>query len=216
MLNAYRIPEFSYCYWLGFAMNAYFIHVISGFTQHAGYFHGILHLREMLIDAGHNNGRRRRVEYSTWEADAHRLAVELSMVSNRLGCRPKVGIASYSYGGWKSLKFCQELDRIGIDVDFLVISDPVGRSSWWPEPLPAATSLLGRDYAFSLSVPPRVKRVVEFYQKKNRPQGHRLKINETTTLLESHELQYRHQRMDDSPEFHQAVLDEASFFLSED
>lgn len=190
--------------------NALFVICVSGFTQHAGYFHGILKLREQLLDAGFANGSHQRVIYLTWKADFHRVAQELSIVCNHQGFKPAVVLAGYSYGGWGAIQLASQLERVGIDVFSLVLSDPVGRQWWWPRPLPAITSMLGRNNAFKLDVPANVHRCVSFYQTVNRPQGHQLRPANGTKMVEPVQLAVTHQRMDDAEQFHQAVLAEAN------
>lgn len=189
---------------------------VSGFTQNRGYYHGILALREKLIADGHNAGLHRRVWYAPWTADWDRMAAELTIVANQHGLQPVVNISGYSYGGYGALKLAKALEPKGVRVRSVTLCDPVGRRWWWPRPLPAATSMLSRDFAFVLKVPANVQKLNEFYQTENRPQGHQLGCYRNATEQGVFmKLGYRHQRMDDAPEFHQCVLDEARATLSE-
>jgi len=185
---------------------------ISGFTQNRGYCHGILRLREELILAGHYNDTKARVAYWTWDMDFELVASELQIVCTRAGVKPIVGVYGYSYGGWGSLKFARALNKRGIEVRAMVLADPVGRPWFWPAPLPAATSMLSRDYAFALEVPANVEKCIGFYQKSNRPQGHRLvaELSAVTEIIETELTGHTHVQMDDAQDFHDAVLLEAN------
>ena len=188
---------------------------ISGFTQHRGYMHGILRLREELISAGHAAGPLRRVWYLNWKANWKQVAADLVSVAVMRGVRPVVTVAGYSYGGFGALQLCGALQSHGIEVQVLTLSDPVGRRWWWPRPLPAITSMLSRDMAFTLPVPANVKLLNVYYQRRNRPQGHRLRLEGETLRGVYKELELTHARMDDAPEFHQCVMSAANAVQAE-
>jgi pimeloyl-ACP methyl ester carboxylesterase len=183
--------------------------VISGFTQRRGNYHGILKLREALIAAGHSRGATRRVWMLPWVANWTHVARDLSIIGVTHGLHPIVTVAGYSYGGYGAVQLCRACERVGIRIASLTLSDPVGRRWWWPRPLPAATSLIGRDMAFRLPISDNVTTVNEFWQERNRPQGHRLILGPSTRRGIYQQLDYRHQEMDDAPEFHECVIDEA-------
>lgn len=178
---------------------------ISGFTQTRGSFHGILKLREELRSDGHSFGVANRVEYMPWTANWKNYAADLSSVCNYHGLRPEVLIAGYSYGGWGAIQLAKRLEKLGINVQIMILSDVIARPWFWPRPLPAVTSLLGRKYSFSLRVPDNVINLAEYYQLKNRPQGHRTIIGNVTRRVHTIELHHTHMRMDDAPEFHGCV-----------
>jgi pimeloyl-ACP methyl ester carboxylesterase len=184
---------------------------ISGFTQHRGYMHGILKLREELINAGHATGSLRRVWYLNWKANWQQVVADLSSVCVMHGAVPVVCVAGYSYGGFGALQLCAALESHGIEVQVLTLSDPVGRRWWWPRPLPAITSLLSRDTAFTLPVAANVRLLHSYYQRTNRPQGHRLRlVSAAATQWGAYqELDLPHAQMDDAPEFHACVLEAA-------
>ena len=193
---------------------ATFVICISGFTQHRGYAHGILKLREKLISAGHSEGLNHRVWYMPWYTDFEHVVDDILFSTTNIGKIPKVLIAGYSYGGWGSLQLARILERHGIDVDTMILSDPVGRPLSFLRSvpilnrLPAPLSLLGRDWAPSLKVPASVKEVYEFHQQEkwHRPQGHRLIPTNGTLMHPPVTVSKRHQQMDDLPGFHQQVL----------
>ena len=190
-------------------MKASFIICVSGFTQSRGYFHGILKLRESLIINGMADGPRRRVWYLTWKSNFDRVAADLAIICTQHGYKPVVMIAGYSYGGWGALQLARALERKGIAVESMALSDPVGRPWWWPRPLPAMTSMISRRYAFKLKVPPNVHKCHTYYQTRNRPQGHQVVPTNGTEMTHPIRLNYTHQRMDDASEFHGRVLSEA-------
>lgn len=183
--------------------------LISGFTQHEGRMQGIFALREKLINAGHSQGPRFRVRSFPWNASLGQIAEEVQIVSTYYGHKPVVNLAGYSYGGWAAIRFAGELETRGIDVDILTLCDPVARPNWWPRPLPAASSMLGRNWSRVLRIPNNVLCMNEFRQTENRPCGHRLEIPAATQLKLSQQLMRRHEDMDDAPEFHQAVIEAA-------
>lgn len=182
---------------------------VSGFTQTRGTFHGILKLREQLIDSGFSQGPKLRVWYLPWTTNWSDVAQDLQTVAYHTGCRPMINLCGYSYGGWGAVEFARKLAEHGIVVHCLTLCDPVARPRWWPRPLPAATSMLGRDYSFHISIPTNVRKVHEFYQKENRPQGHILDLTEHTQRGKEVQLYYPHQLMDDHETFHECVMREA-------
>ncbi len=192
-------------------MRAFFYICISGFTQTRGTFHGILKLREELLVAGHSSGTCSRVWYLPWTSDWGQVASDLSIVCNRYGFKPLVLIAGYSYGGWGAIQLAIALMKVGIDVQDMILSDAVARPWYWPRPLPALTSMLGRSWSFPMQIPPNVIRLHEYYQQEDRPQGHRLLFGEETALQTSVKLWKigGHQEMDDVLEFHECVLKQA-------
>lgn len=194
---------------------ATFIILVSGFTQNRGYFHGIMKLREALVSHGHSEGAAKRVWYLTWKENMTRVAAELSILCNQHGFKPTVMIIGYSYGGWGSLQLAAELEKVGIDVRQMHLCDPVGRPWWWPRPLPALSSMLGRTWAPELCVPPNVHEVHSFYQTRNRPQGHELVTSNGTRMHNPIQLNKTHEQMDDAAEFHGRVLKDAALIAQE-
>ena len=190
-------------------MRSSFIVCVSGYTQTRGYFHGILNLREALIKKGYSHGPAHRVEYLTWQTNYHRVASDLSIICGRHGLVPHIVLAGYSYGGWGAIQLASELEHKGIDVDAMILSDAVGRPWFWPRPLPAVSSLLGRSYASKLHIPHNVKKLVSFYQKENRPQGHQLICKNGTKVTAPVQLFRPHALMDDAKEFHSSVMEES-------
>lgn len=187
---------------------------ISGFKQTRGRHNGILELREELIAAGHNSGIESRVWYLPWTSNWSDVAGDLSIICAQHGLTPNVLIAGYSYGGWGAIRLCNSLWERGIKVQALILSDPVARP-WYMSSipivcLPSITSMLGREYSFSMRIPGNVRELYEYYQTTNRPQGHRLIISNGTDYVHSVKLNKRHDQMDDAKEFHGCVLKCAS------
>lgn len=186
------------------------IHIcVSGFSQNCGYYHGILKLRESLLTAGHSEGVASRVWYLPWTSNFRRVANELGIICNQHGIRPQVMIAGYSYGGWGAIQLAKELSRSGIFVRSMVLSDPVARPWFWPRPLPAVSSMLGRRFSFALRVPSNVLQLFSFYQIDNRPQGHKLIVRPPTLQHKPVRLDLPHTEMDDAEAFHACVLDQS-------
>lgn len=182
--------------------------IASGYTQTRGTYHGLLKLREELILDGHN-GINSRVWYCPWTASYKDVAEDLQTICVKHGLVPVVNAAGYSYGGWWVLRFCEELMTRGIRVPALTLCDPVARPRWWPRPLPAATSMLSRNYSPRLTVPENVDDVYELWQSDVRPMGHRLRVSERTEVKLSQQLFKPHVRMDDDELFHECVKQRA-------
>lgn len=184
---------------------------ISGYTQTRGTFHGILKLREELMASGYSDGIKQRVWYLPWTSNFQQIATDLVTVCAHHGVSPIVLISGYSYGGWGAIQLANQLDGKGVGVQVMVLSDPVSRPNWLPRFIPAASSLLGRRFSRKLVVPPNVKNLFSFYQVQNRPQGHKLVVSNGTKVDVPIKLQKKHNRMDDTQEFHDRVIREAEF-----
>ena len=180
--------------------------LVSGFTQRLGRVNGLLRLRESLVEEGFNCGPRWRTYYLEWRADFAQLASDVQNCGTIHGVRPLVNLAGYSYGGWGALRLAAELEARGISVPVLTLVDPVARAPWVPRPLPTLSSMLSRYWSRRLRVPGNVGLVHEFFQRLNRPQGHRLLLEPQTQVGSVTELALRHDQIDDAPPVHHCVL----------
>lgn len=177
--------------------------LISGFRQHVGYTHGLVRLRERFLAAGLQHGVDHRVSLRTWHDDVRRMADELVVLHDLTGQCPRIGVYAYSYGGWAATRFARALQRRGIRVEAMVLSDPVRR---WPLRLQKPLSLLPRWAPWqTLRIPANVREVHHFYQTVDLPQGHRLAADGETTIM-GRRLDCGHARMDDAEEFQRAAL----------
>lgn len=190
-------------------MNFDFWHiVISGFLQHDGQPHGCVALWNRLRTL--SDCSTQQVERMAWNDDVaalaefiHRLRPDLAGHDRQRA--PLVNLYGYSWGGMTAVKLARALQRHGIEVPTLVLSDAVYRHWYW----------LGNWRAFvpwrKIVVPSNVKRVVWFVQRENWPRGHRLvAANPRTTKIEPPiGLGLRHTDMDDAAAFHRAALEAA-------
>jgi len=183
--------------------------LVSGFTQQLGRVNGILRLRETLVEDGFNCGPRWRTYYLEWRADFGQVASDVANCAVIHRVRPRVNLCGYSYGGWGALRLAEELEARGIEVPVLTLVDPVARAPWVPRPIPTPSSMLPRYWSRLLLVPANVGMVHEFYQRTNRPQGHRLVLSPSTQIGSSTELDLRHDQMDDAAVVHECVIDAA-------
>lgn len=178
----------------------------SGYTQTRKRVNGIIKLREKLIKQSYSNGVSNRVWYLTWDACVVDVAEDIINLREMYSAHTHINMCGYSYGGWGILQLCDELWKRRVDVENLILCDPVGRPKWWPKPLPAATSMIRRDWAPRLTVPPNVHELYSFFQMENRPQGHLLKTHRTTQVNSPKQLFVPHDEMDDVEVFHDLFL----------
>lgn len=173
--------------------------VISGFLQTVGKPNGMVSLWRKLM---RHNGPEAAVVPLKWNSQWWDIA-ELIWSVQPNGHDRVIRIYAYSWGaGWGAMELARQLDRRGMAVDHMVLSDPVFRSSW----------LLGRWLALSelasIEVPANVRRVSWFRQTKNRPCGHNLAAadGQITVIQPPVVLSRTHQYMDDAEDFHAECL----------
>lgn len=183
--------------------------LVSGFTQRSGRVSGMLRLCESLVEEGFACGQRWRTDLVDWRSDFVDVADRVALRSVIHGVRPRINLCGYSYGGWGALRLAAELEIRGIEVPVLTLVDPVARAPWIPRPIPTPSSMLSRFRSRILHVPANVGIVHEFYQRTNRPQGHRLRLEPVTQIGSSTELDLRHDQMDDAAPVHHCVLEAA-------
>jgi hypothetical protein len=121
-----------------------------------------------------------------------------------------IGVYAYSWGaGYGATKFAKELRRLGMQIQTMVLCDPVYRS-----PLVGFRwrSLLSRGSVFAPTVyiPENVGEVFSFHQTYDRPQGHNIVAKSNRTQLhQPQELIRAHTTMDDAQEFHAKAFEVA-------
>lgn len=178
---------------------------ISGFTQTEQRSTGLLKLHEKLHTLGFNNCVS-RVRIDRWNADWASVAEHIWKIGQEHDAHVVVDIYAYSWGvGHGAVQLCRELQKRSISVHTLVSCDGVYRHPWLRFP-----SLLSRDGHLSptIRVPSNVRFVRAFHQRRNIPQGHRIKgdADFSGRILETEIFTASHQYMDDSEEFHAAAL----------
>ncbi len=168
---------------------------ISGFLQSEARLNGVLRL--WLETVRPLQEPNTFTTYRRWNSHWSSLA-EFIQFTRGSGSM-KLGIYAYSYGaGWGAMRLALALRQRGIEVDEMVLSDPVYRHgcrglAWlsmvrWPR----------------IRVPANVKRVTWFYQNTNRPAGHPLIDAHGQPIGGLYVPGVIHQAMDDLPAFHEA------------
>ena len=179
--------------------------LISGFCQHRGYQHGWYKLREKLLDSGFSLGVERRVWLEPWTVNATRLADSIAILNET--CEELfIGVYGYSYGGGQgAITLLNELEEKRIDVQKVVLADPVFRRRWLPKPLPSPVSLLPYHWQPKIKLPANVIDLIHFYQRRNIPHSPFLETHWLTGKVEHRRVDAIHQKIDDHPEVHAAV-----------
>jgi len=183
--------------------------VISGFTQHPGRPHGCLRLYKLL-----DRLRRPGVELRllTWQYPMRQLAAEMEQIGAH-----GVVLAGYSYGGWGARQLCRALQGRGIEVERLLLSDPVWRSSCrilWP--WHAVHAVLPRIHRLKrpLVFPANVRAVEVFAQDYRAPYASRVVCEGPESFVHTHLVpQTPHEAMDDLTAWHEATLQAAARLL---
>lgn len=183
---------------------------ISGFTQHCGLNHGLVTLSERLLIEGFGCGPQSRVYLHPWRLDAESVAEHAWILQRLHAAELAIGIYAYSWGaGYGAIKLCNSLADRGLDVDALVLCDPVPRPSLlfrWQALLPARWSHR------AIIVPANVRRCWSLFQRRNVPQGHPVVARDPalTEIVPGEQLDFDHHYMDDAPRFHQLALKAAA------
>lgn len=180
--------------------------VIGGFTQHLGRPSGSELLFNHLWELVDGNTC---VQLHTWRDDWPKIAE--FMHRNTDHRRPvKIHVFSYSWGfGWGFKKLAQELEKRGMVVNHAVGCDPVYRTAWMPEWLPLNPLSMLR--LPTIEIPANVRMVDHFYQRQDRPMGHKLEAAdpEGTIIHPGVQLQADHAYMDDQYKYHVKALEVA-------
>lgn len=182
----------------------YWHYVIPGFLQRRGSCGGCLDLWWEMYLSHHDCGER--VEICPWDSN---WSDEAEFVFRFRNGKPRVTIAAYSWGaGWGAMQFARELNRRGIDVQSMVLSDPVYRN-----PYLALRWLTTFSFPI-IRVPGNVKDVRWFRQTKDWPCGHELMgsspLTAGTVIHDAVVAECGHLAMDELPAFHAAALEEAA------
>jgi hypothetical protein len=167
-------------------------YVIDGFLRHAGKRTRQIELWERLHRAGDANFR---AQLCVWNQN---FEAEAEFVFRMSTAAPKICIFGYSWGaGHGAMQFCRRLEARGVQVDHLVLCDPVYRH-WYT---------LGNWRAFvpwiPIVIPCNVRKVHWLRQMTNWPRGHRLKprCDEATNIAEPMVLDCEHVHMSERPEY---------------
>jgi len=142
-----------------------------------------------------------------WNHTWRNLARFIDIKSERTnGTTPKIAIIGYSWGGgWGSQKLAEQLRVCGLEVNKMVLADPVYRSDWligrW------RTLLIGW-LAPTITIPSNVLQVQSTLQRLNWPRAHKLvTASPGTNMIRPIEDYDRiHNQMDESPVFKEMAI----------
>jgi len=172
--------------------------VIGGFTQRENALNGIVRLWRNL----HANleSAESVVSLRTWNSRWADLAEHIFLIQQDQGRKLKIAIFGYSWGGHGACRLAAELNKRGLPVDAMVLSDPVYRSPWMSFRWLALTSWK------KIVVPSNVRIVRWFFQTQNIPQSQGLIAADPqrTQIMPGQELDREHVYMDDSETFNEA------------
>jgi pimeloyl-ACP methyl ester carboxylesterase len=170
--------------------------VIGGFRQTEGKPTGMVRLWHRLHELHAQPGVC--VELRSWNDNWRELAELIWRVQPE--DEPVViKVYAYSWGaGWGAMRLARELSRRGVNVSWMVLSDPVYRSPW------IITRWLALVPWRSILVPPNVRVVHWFRQRVSLPSGHALRPQrkERTVISPAVWADVSHLYMDDLRTFH--------------
>lgn len=173
---------------------------IMGYTQSAGTPTGIERLWQRMREEIPEGLGQCVIEPKVWNENFGRLA---EFIHRNIATDGVVNVYAYSWGvGHGARKLCQQLHRRGIQVPQLVACDPVFHSKLrpWRGMFPAI-------WNGPIIFPANVWHARSFIQRQNTPQGTLLKLDNQAAIVEKPvELQYDHQYIDDSFEFHDLAV----------
>lgn len=192
--------------------------VLGGFLQTKGTANGMISLWQELLQFSDSETC---VHFDSWNANCGNLA---ELIWRAKGNLPEsvvnVNIYCYSWGGTAAIKLAAELQKRGINVQQMIMCDPVYRPSLYLFKFLAMTDIP------VLTVPTNVKTVVWFKQNNPRfnyagepwwkiwkafhPAGHEVEVDtDTTTLYGPKILTHQHIYCDDSFDFRNTCLEVA-------
>ena len=170
---------------------------VTGLRQSEGQLTGL----ERLQDAIHRrcSNDETRVLLRDWRDSPDAIAQRI-WLRRPVDRQPVVILVGYSYGGTTANEIARELDARGIEVTTMLLIDPIWRPfRYWP-------SLLSVFSCWSLSVPPNVRQLYSWRQKRSRPRGHALVVDGARTHHIAHTLNVEHGYMDDHPDVQLTTL----------
>jgi len=166
---------------------------IAGWQQNEGQTTGLEELQDRLHRRCSN--RSTRVVLRAWNDSPSHIAERIFRRRPNDG-QPAVVIIGYSYGGYSAVLLARQLQRRGIEVETMLLCDAVWRPSRW---CPSVLSLLPW---WTLRVPGNVRRLYSWRQKTNKPSGHAIALEDTSTLWSTRSVVgTTHRYMDENPEF---------------
>lgn len=170
------------------------INCFNGYTQGSRLRTGVGRIHREIVSTC--SGPSTYANLSSWRDDVADIAENINAWSER----PHVVAIGYSYGGYSAVQLCRELEDRGVGVKNLILIDAVWRP--WQK-LASLRSLRG---GMKIVVPDNVKNVLSWTQKRSKPSGHDVVVNEATTAIERRSLNVSHVFADDQPEVREATL----------
>lgn len=176
-----------------------YIICIGGFTQGIGDRSGLFRLWLKLLRL---RGPNVSVDLWKWDTRWGDVAEQIFLASEDWE-NTRIVVAAFSYGGgWGFLRLARELGRRGLDIETAVLSDAVYRTKHW----------LFKWLAFVdwpvIKVPDNVRQVFWFFQRMDRPRGHKVvAVDEIATKIEPGvQLHASHVFCDDHASFHKLAI----------
>lgn len=115
------------------------------------------------------------VTLNTWRDSVRDRAKRIQRWRN--GKPPRIVVVGYSYGGWSANQLCWELQKFDLEVEALMLCDPVGRIFGH---LPSIFSMLD---VIPLTVPANVRSLWTWRQVYDRPRGAKIRLQKEFTAL---------------------------------
>lgn len=194
--------------------------LISGFRQKSEEINGVTLLKQKLVDNCHYCNGHSRVDLYPWNVGWRHVAESLLDLARMKGGDLTICVSAFSWGaGWGAMQLARELDRLGLRIRVMILSDPVYRHPsifmrWLTLAKRGGFRFIKYLDVFGvlppgmvIRVPPNVDEVHTLYQTINWPQGSILAYEGDDTIPHPPiRLRVPHERMDDAPEFHDLVL----------
>jgi pimeloyl-ACP methyl ester carboxylesterase len=119
------------------------------------------------------------VTLNTWRDSVRDRAKRIQRWRN--GKPPRIVVVGYSYGGWSANNLCRELQKFDLEVEALLLCDPVGRIFGH---LPSVFSMLN---IIPLTVPANVRNLWTWRQVYDRPRGAAIRLAKDFSAMEANE-----------------------------
>lgn len=169
--------------------------IISGFLQNRLLENGLDRIYMELLKFSKPECQ---VDFYNWDSDWRAIAEFIKRTGPDQYSDLDIRCYAYSWGcGYGFTRLARYLNKIGIPISAVVMSDPV----YYP-------GILKYRALFSSSVikiPDNVENCWYFHQKQNRPRGH-LVVSSRPVVRSLGELSMTHQYMDDAPQFRDACI----------
>ena len=174
------------------------INCFNGYTQGSRWRTGVGRIHREILSTC--SGPDTFVNLCSWRDDVSQLADTIHEWSDD---ERRVVCIGYSYGGYTAVLLCRELEKRGIEVAHLLLIDAVWR--YWSK-IASPGSLFENH---KIVVPGNVKKVTSWRQRKGKPYGHPVVVNESKTATDFRTLNVAHAYADDQLSVRMTALDAA-------